>query len=317
MAIDLIVILGPTASGKTKLAAALARDAGAEVISADSRQVYRGLDLGTGKDIAEYTVRGVSVPYHLIDIVDPAHEFSVFEFLQCFSRCFSEIRSRGSRAVLCGGTGLYLDAVLRRYRMAKVPENEQLRRELAAESMGALAARLSGLSPQLHNTTDLLDRERLTRALEIALYSREHPESDESPVPATNAFVVGVRWERSVLRQRITARLEARLAAGMIDEVRMLHEAGIGWESMELLGLEYRYIGRHLQGMLSYEEMFRQLNTRIHQFAKRQETWFRRMEREGIAIRWIEGDDYGALQDMIVRAGVLPAGVFSGNGERQ
>jgi tRNA dimethylallyltransferase len=309
MAINLIVILGPTASGKTRLAAALARDKGGEIISADSRQVYRGLDLGTGKDIAEYTVAGVSIPYHLIDIVDPDFEFSVFEYQRLFFLCFSEIFSRGSIPVLSGGTGLYLDAVLRGYRMRKVPENEMLRKELAAESMEAMAVRLSRLNPSLHNTTDLLDRGRLVRALEIAVYTGEHAGADEPPVPPITPFVVGVRWERSILRRRITARLEARLAAGMIDEVRRLHEGGIGWEKMDFFGLEYRCIARHLQGMLSYGDMFRQLNTRIQQFAKRQETWFRRMERKGIAIHWIEGDDYGALKDLIDRQCIL-AGAF-------
>lgn len=301
MAINLVVILGPTASGKTKLAVKLAKDRGAEIISADSRQVYRGLDLGTGKDLAEYSVDGICIPYHLIDIVAPTVEFSVFEYQRLFFQCFSPIASRGIIPIMSGGTGLYIESVLKGYRMLRVPENDTLREELAGESMDALAGRLFALNRSLHNTTDLLDRERLVRAVEIALYAREHAGEDESPVPVIVPFVVGVHWERSVLRRRITERLKARLALGMIDEVAGLHKAGIGWEKMDFFGLEYRYIGRYLQGILSYEEMFRQLNTRIHQFAKRQATWFRRMERQGIVIHWIEGDDYDALKDLIDR----------------
>lgn len=306
MTMNLIVILGPTASGKTRLAVLLARDVRGEIISADSRQVYRGLDLGTGKDLAEYTVAGVSVPYHLIDVVEPAHEFNVFEYQRLFFRCFPQILLRGAMPVLVGGTGLYLEAVLKGYRLLPVPENAALRQELAAEKMETLAGRLAALNPSLHNTTDLCDRERLVRALEIALYARDHAAEDASPSPVVMPFVVGVHWEREVLRRRITERLKARLAAGMIDEVRGLHEAGVGWEKMDFFGLEYRYIGRYLQGLISYQEMVGQLNTRIHQFAKRQETWFRRMERQGIVIRWIEGDDYGALKGLLAQEDAPP-----------
>jgi tRNA dimethylallyltransferase len=188
--------------------------------------------------------------------------------------------------------------------MLPVAEDAALRQELAGESMGAMAARLSALNPSLHNTTDLLDRQRLVRAIEIAVHTRDHAGTDGPPMPAIEPFVAGVRWERGVLRRRITDRLEARLAAGLIEEVKRLHEEGIGWEKMDFFGLEYRYIGRYLRGMLSYEDMVRQLNTRIHQFAKRQETWFRRMERQGMTIHWIGGDDYGALKNLLDRHGL-------------
>jgi tRNA dimethylallyltransferase len=282
MKFDTLVILGPTASGKTRLGAGIARELGGEIISADSRQVYRGMDIGAGKDLEEYG----GIPYHLIDILDPGEEFNVFRFQRlCFS-AMEEIRRRGCLPVIVGGTGLYLDAVLRGYRMVEAPENRDLRDGLAAQSTEELAARLLSLTPRLHNTTDLLDRERLVRAIEIAEYERTH---EPEPLPEIRPIVFGVRWERSVLRQRITARLKARLDAGLIDEVERLHRDGVAYETLEFYGLEYRFVARYLKGELNRNDLFQKLNSAIHDFAKRQETWFRRMERQGIEIHWLEG----------------------------
>ena len=299
---NIIVILGPTASGKTKLAALLASNLGGEIISTDSRQVYRGLDIGTGKDLQDFLVDGEIVPHHLIDIVDPACEFSVFDYQERFARCFSDITARCRLPILAGGTGLYIDSVLKGYRMFKVPEDADLRAELQEEEVGALIARLRRLNPALHNTTDLQDRQRLVRAIEIAEHSQRQAGEDEFPMPELSPLIIGLRWERTVLRRRITNRLRERLAAGMIDEARRLHDEGLcSWERMNFLGLEYRYLGLYLQGKLSYSEMFDQLNTRIHQFAKRQETWFRRMERQGAMINWLENPEYDQLQRLVKR----------------
>lgn len=296
---NLIVILGPTASGKTRLAAKLAGELGSEIISADSRQVYRGMDIGTGKDLAEYVVDGISVPYHLIDIVDPSHEFSVFEYQRRFFECFSEISGRGILPIMVGGSGLYIESVLKGYRMLEVPPNVSLRKELETENMETLAGRLLGLNPAIHNTTDLKDRKRLVRAIEIALHSRDH-DSEEVPIPLIKPQVIGVRWNRGILRQRITERLKERFDMGMVGEVERLHASGVSWEKLNFFGLEYRYIGLYLQERLNYNEMFQKLNTRIHQFAKRQETWFRRMERQGITIHWVEDADFDALRELAV-----------------
>ena len=298
MEYNLIVILGPTASGKTRLAVRLAGELGSEIISADSRQVYPGMNIGTGKDLSEYVVDGVSVPYHLIDIVDPGHEFNVFEYQRRFFECFSEISGRGILPIMVGGSGLYIESVLRRYRMLDVPENVSLRKELETKDMETLVRRLLELNPSVHNTTDLKDRKRLVRAIEIAQYSREH-DSEEMPIPQIEPLVIGVRLERGILRRRITERLRKRLDDGMVEEVEGLFALRISWEKLDFFGLEYRYIGLYLQGRLSYDEMFQKLNTRIHQFAKRQETWFRRMERQGIMIHWTENADYDALRELV------------------
>lgn len=296
---NLIVLLGPTASGKTRLAVRLAAEMGAELISADSRQVYRGMDIGTGKDLSEYVVDGVAVPYHLIDVAEPGHLFSVFEFQQRFYECFSEISSRGRLPILVGGTGLYIESVLREYRMLPVPEDAFLREELGSKSMEELAAILLHVNPALHNTTDLTGRERLIRAIEIALHTAKHGSQDIMERPEIAPLVIGVRWERAVLRDRVTKRLRERLGQGMIEEVQRLRDAGIPWERLDEMGLEYRYVSRYLRGELAFEEMFRTLNIRIHQFAKRQDTWFRGMERRGIAIHWIEGADEAALRELV------------------
>ena len=296
---NLIVILGPTASGKTGMAARLARDLGSEVISADSRQVYRGMDLGTGKDTSEFLVDGVAVPCHLIDIVDTGHEFNLFEYQKMFYRSFSYIAGRGIIPVMAGGTGLYIEAVVKGYRMLKVPKDSSLRGELQKMDMDALKDRLFKSNSALHNTTDTQDRDRLIRAIEIAEYSKMHESIDEMEHPRINPFIIGIRWERSVLRDRITERLKKRIDMGMIEEVKNLHSQGVSWERLDSFGLEYRYVSRYLQGKIDLNEMFRQLNTRIHQFSKRQMTWFRRMERRGIVIHWMDNADYDSIKRLV------------------
>lgn len=291
----MLVVLGPTASGKTRLAVGLARELGGEVISADSRQVFRGMDIGSGKDLHEYG----AVPYHLIDIMAAGEEFSVFEFQRRFAAVLEDLSARGALPILCGGTGLYLDAVLRGYRLVEVPHNAALRAELAAKSAEELREELWRLKPDLHNSTDLVDRERTIRAIEIACGETESSENSEplSQVPAT---VIGIRWEREVLRRRITARLKERLENGMIEEVERLHAGGIPWERLDYYGLEYRFVGAYLRGDLNRNDMFQRLNSAIHNFAKRQGNWFRKMERHGIVIHWIDG-----AGDQLVQARVI------------
>ena len=281
---NLLVVLGPTASGKTRLGVQLSQRLHGEIISADSRQVYRGLDLGAGKDLAEYG----EVPYHLVDIVDPGREFNVFEYQRRFFEVFEDISRRGVLPVLVGGTGLYLDAVLRGYRMVAAPENPQLRTDLAEIPMQVLAEKLAALTPRLHNTTDILDRPRLLRAIEIAVYERDH---EPEPLPDLAPVIFGIRWERSVLRNRITERLRERLAAGLVAEVEGLLSSGVSHATLDFFGLEYRFVARHIRGELTFNDMFQKLNSAIHDFAKRQETWFRRMERNGTTIHWLTGGD--------------------------
>ncbi|MDT8419911.1 MAG: tRNA (adenosine(37)-N6)-dimethylallyltransferase MiaA [Desulfuromonadales bacterium] len=282
--IDLLVILGATAGGKTGLAVAAARRCNGEIISADSRQVYRGMDLGTGKDLAEYG----DIPYHLIDIAEPGSEYNVYQFQQdCFS-ALEDIRSRGRTPLICGGTGLYLDAVLQGYRLIEVAENPQLRDELSRCSEQQLRDKLISLKPEQHNLTDLVERDRLLRAIEIAVGERQN--AKQPPLPALRPIIFGLRWPRPVLRQRIALRLQQRLAAGMIEEVARLHASGTSWQSLEFYGLEYRLIAQHLQGQLSYNDMKQKLQSAIGQFAKRQDTWFRRMERRGTPIIWLDGE---------------------------
>ena len=303
---NMVVILGPTASGKTRLAVRLAKDRGGEIISADSRQVYRGMDLGTGKDLLDYTIEGVTIPFHLVDIVEPVEDFHLFAYQRLFHGCFKDITARGALPLLVGGSGMYLEAVIRSYDLREVPENKDLRRELDNLDMDALAGRLQAVQPALHNKTDLLDRERLLRAIEIAEVTRvkrAQPADGMSdvnpPASVLRPLVIGVRWERAILRQRITDRLYARLRSGMVEEVAGLHQRGVSWERLYHFGLEYRYISLYLQGLMSFNDMVKTLNTRIHQFAKRQDTWFRRMERLGVVIHWIPGDDYAALRSLM------------------
>jgi tRNA dimethylallyltransferase len=287
-----VFVVGPTAAGKTRMGVAVARRLGGEVVSADSRQVYRGLDIGAGKDLDAYAEGGPPVPYHLIDIVDLDHEFSVFEYQQ---RCFEVVEALWNRdtvPIVVGGTGLYIDAVLRGYRMVEAPENPALRAELDALPDEALEARLRALRPRLHNTTDLTSRARTVRAIEIAAYTADHP---PAPAPAIRPVVLGARWPREELRRRIGARLRGRVAAGLIEEVYGLLESGVPPERLDRLGLEYRYVTRLLRGKIEDAPgMVRELYPAICQFAKRQETWFRRMERQGVAIHWIDRADTGS-----------------------
>lgn len=285
MSFNLLVLLGATASGKTRLGVELARRLRGEILSADSRQVYRGMDLGTGKDLAEYG----EVPCHLIDIVDPGYEFNVFEFQRRAFAAIESIRDRGRLPLLVGGSGLYLDAVLRGYRLVAVPENPRLRAELAALDMAALAARLQRLRPELHNSTDLTDRDRLLRAIEIASGEAEAA-ALLPPAPEIRPLVLGLHWPREILRRRITVRLKERLEQGMIEEVARLHAGGVPWATLEFYGLEYRFIAQHLQGALNRNDMTQKLGSAIHQFAKRQETWFRRMEKQGVRIHWLDAE---------------------------
>jgi tRNA dimethylallyltransferase len=282
---NLLVILGATATGKTRVAVQVARALGGEIISADSRQVYRGMDIGTGKDLAEYA----EVLYHLIDIRDPAEEFSVFDFKKSFVKASEAIRGRGRLPVLAGGTGLYLESVLLDYRMPEVAEDGDLRGDLSLLSMAELIARLRRVKPDLHNTTDLTDRERLVRALEISESAFKNP-PPPGGLSELKPVVFGINWDRQVLRRRITQRLRERLDGGMIAEVRNLHRQGLPFDKLEFYGLEYRYAALFLKGELSRNDLFQKLTSAIHQFAKRQETWFRRMERRGVAIHWVEGN---------------------------
>ena len=282
---DVLTILGPTASGKTRLAVALAERFGGEIISADSRQVFRGMDIGSGKDLHEYG----RVPYHLIDILDAGGEFSVFDFQRRFLGVYEDVAKRRALPILCGGSGMYLDAVLRGYRMVEVSRNDALRDVLAKKTDAELVEELRRLKPDLHNSTDLLDRERTVRAIEIARGEIEQCTVSE-PLPRLRSTVIGIRWERDALRRRITDRLRERLDNGLIEEVERLHEGGIAWERLDYYGLEYRYVGGYLRGGMDRNDMFQRLNVAIHTFAKRQGNWFRRMERHGVAIKWVDGD---------------------------
>ena len=300
---NLLVILGATASGKTRLGVELAERLEGEIISADSRQVYRGMDIGTGKDLHEY--RGV--PYHLIDVAPPGHEFNLFEFQRLFLDAFQEISSRGRLPLLVGGSGMYLDCVLRGYRLPFVPENLQLRLDLAPLSLEQLADRLRAANPRLHNSTDLTERARLVRAIEIA----EFREPESEPWPEMTPLTLGIRWERAVLRERISKRLKERLAAGMIEEALRLHASGTSWEQLEFYGLEYRYLSRYLRGQISSNDMFQKLNSAIHDFAKKQENWFKRMQSHGTPIHWLDGagDPLGEALALLQAPRVEPVGV--------
>jgi len=283
---NLLVILGPTASGKTKFAVGMARELNAEIISADSRQVYRGMDIGTGKDLSEYTLSdGQKIPFHLIDICPAGSRYNLFEYQRDFARAWQDISSRNKLPILCGGSGLYIEAVLKGYTLPAVPENPALRASLQGKSLAELSSILAGYK-NLHNTSDTDTPKRALRAIEIAEYLAVHPEI-QSDLPALQPYIIGLEVERQERRRRISQRLQARLDQGMIEEVRALLESGIEPESLIYYGLEYKFLTLHVLGKLSYDEMYRQLETAIHQFAKRQMTWFRGMERRGLEIHWI------------------------------
>lgn len=282
---DLIAILGPTASGKTLFAATLAAELHTEIISADSRQVYRSMDLGTGKDLADYIVNEKQVPYHLIDIANPGYKYNVFEYQRDFLNAYETIRQKGCLPIVCGGTGMYLESVLKGYRLLPVPENQELRNRLAGKSLEELTKILRGYK-NLHNTTDVDTAKRAIRAIEIEEFYAHTP-IEERPFPALNSLIIGVDIDWELRREKITHRLRQRLAEGMIDEVKQLIEQGIRPEDLIYYGLEYKYLTLYIIGKLNYDEMFHQLEIAIHQFAKRQMTWFRGMERRGFTIHWI------------------------------
>lgn len=285
---NLITILGPTATGKTGIAANLASQIHGEIISADSRQVYRGMDLGTGKDYEDYFVDGVEVPSHLVDIEDAGVHYNVYRFQTDFLKAFNEIQSRNKLPVLCGGSGLYLEAVLKNYRLIEVPPNKELRKELEGKSLKELTKILKGLKPELHNHTDVETDRRAVRAIEIEKYYAENPKLDDS-FPDVKSLNIGIKFNRELRRQRITSRLKQRLEDGMLDEVQKLLDSGLTPDQLIYYGLEYKFLTLHLIGELSYDQMFAKLEIAIHQFAKRQMTWFRGMEKRGTKIHWIDG----------------------------
>jgi len=289
MQFPLITVLGPTAVGKTTFATHLALELNAEIISADSRQVFRKMDIGTGKDLADYNIDNQVIPSHLIDIADPGTEYNVFQFQRDFQNTYFSIINRGKTPLLCGGTGMYLESVLLGYHLVEVPLNVKLRKQLNELSNDELITKISSYRP-LHNTTDIIDRERLIRAVEIEAFKQQH-KSDEVETDFSQTPVLGIRFDRKTLRERITYRLYQRLNEGMIEEVQHLLSRGISKEQLMFYGLEYRFITMYLSGELDYRQMVTLLNTAIHQFAKRQMTWFRRMEKKGIKIFWLEGED--------------------------
>lgn len=286
----LITILGPTASGKTSLAAALAAKIGGEVISADSRQVYRHMDIGTGKDLADYSVNGVNVPYHLIDICQPGTKYNLFQYQQDFLNAYTNIVERKKQPVLCGGTGLYIEAVLGGYNLSPVPQNPELRNKLEGKSLEELSFMLISLKKQsgttMHNTTDVDTTQRAIRAIEIETYNLQHP-TEKRTFPRIPSIIIGTDITREERRNKITTRLRQRLKEGMVEEIQALINGGVKPEDLEYYGLEYKYVTEYVTGKLSYDEMFKSLEIAIHQFAKRQMTWFRGMERRGYTIHWI------------------------------
>lgn len=284
---DIITILGPTASGKTSFAANLATNLNAEIISGDSRQVYRGMDIGTGKDLKDYIVGQRMIPYHLIDIVDAGYEYNIFEYQKDFYKVFNEIKDRKKNPILCGGSGMYIESILNGYKLIQVPENKVLRDELEKIKTEKLVKILSSYG-SLHNISDTSDRKRLIRAIEIQQYHKTNKDI-QTKLPAIKSIIFGIDLERDEVRNRITKRLKTRLQEGMIEEVKELMRKGLSSEQIKFYGLEYKFLTAYINDELSYDEMFRQLNTAIHQFAKRQMTWFRRMEKKGFKINWIDG----------------------------
>lgn len=287
----MITILGPTASGKTPVAARLAAEIGGEIISADSRQVYRRMDIGTGKDLADYTVDGRQIPYHLIDIREPGTKYNLFEYQQDFFDVYEAIQSRGVVPILCGGTGLYIEAVLKGYKLSPVPQNQELRDSLDGKSLDELTQMLTDLKAKngsnMHNTTDVDSCQRAIRAIEIETYNLQHP-MPKRELPPVDSLIIGIDIDRELRREKITRRLKTRLEQGMVEEVKALLDEGIPADDLIYYGLEYKFLTEYIVGKLSYDEMFSRLEIAIHQFAKRQMTWFRGMERRGFTIHWID-----------------------------
>lgn len=287
----MVTIVGPTASGKTTLAAHLAEKLDAEIISADSRQVYRRMDIGTGKDLADYVVNDKQIPFHLIDIAEPGTKYNLFEYQRDFLKAYEDVTARGKRTILCGGTGLYVESVLKGYRLIPVPENPELRKSLEGKTMDELTVILENLKARngsnMHNKTDIDTAKRAIRAIEIETAYAETPVT-EREFPKIESVIVGLYIDRDVRREKITRRLKQRLEEGMIDEVRSLLDEGISAENLIYYGLEYKFVTEYILGKTTYDEMFSRLETAIHQFAKRQMTWFRGMERRGFKINWID-----------------------------
>lgn len=282
----LITILGPTASGKTAFAAHLASRLGGEIISADSRQIYRGMDIGTGKDLADYTVENKPIPYHLIDIRDAGDKYTLFNYQHDFHKAYNDVLSRGKTPILCGGTGLYIESVLKGYHLPDVPANPELRKSLEDKSLDELTQILSSYQ-SLHNTTDTDTKKRAIRAIEIADFKSKHPAS-ELDYPPIESIIIGIDIDRDARRQKISSRLKNRLNEGMVDEIKRLINAGISPDDLIYYGLEYKFVTLYVIGEISFDEMFSQLEIAIHQFAKRQMTWFRGMEKRGFTIHWID-----------------------------
>lgn len=300
---SLITILGPTASGKTSLAAHLAYEIDAEIISADSRQVYRGMTIGTGKDLEDYVIKDRQIPYHLIDICEPGTKYNLFRYQEDFIKVYADMMQRGKQAILCGGTGLYIESVLNGYHLSPVPQNQELRDALADKSLEELTEILKRLKQQsgsmMHNKTDVDSCQRAIRAIEIETYNLEHPTEDRT-FPAIESIIIGVAIDRDARRAKISERLQKRLDSGMIDEVKGLLDSGIPAADLIYYGLEYKYITEYIIGKIGFEEMFRRLEIAIHQFAKRQMTWFRGMERRGFTIHWVD-----ALLPMEEKVGMI------------
>ena len=285
---NIISVVGATASGKTSFAAKLASELNGEIISADSRQVYRGMDIGTGKDLEDYVVDGKNIPAHLVDIVDAGYQYNVFEYQRDFLKVFEDMKTRGVFPVLCGGSGMYIEAVLKNYKLIQVPENPVLRESLKEKELPELAKILESYKSNLHNISDISTAKRAIRAIEIADYCSKNPEL-ETKITPIHSLNIGIKFDRSSRRKRITERLHQRLNEGMLDEVKQLLDSGIKPENLIYYGLEYKFLTQHLIGQLSYDEMVSKLNVAIHQFAKRQMTWFRRMEKQGTVIHWLDG----------------------------
>lgn len=297
MRYNLLVVLGATATGKTSLAVNLAKDFNGEIISADSRQIYRGMDLGTGKDIEEYVVDGVEIPYHLIDIADAGYKYNVFEFQQDFVKAFEDISCRKRLPVVCGGTGMYLEAVLKGYKLIAVPKDQSFRDELESKSLEELEVILRSYK-DLHNNSDLETKKRAIRAIEIERYYAANPQIDME-YPEMNPLLIGIKFDRESRRDRISLRLKERLKSGMVEEVEGLLKSGVSAEDLIYYGLEYKFLTQYVTGQITYDEMFSGLEIAIHQFAKRQMTWFRKMERSGSNIHWLDG--YMPLDEKIAK----------------
>lgn len=293
---NLITVLGPTAVGKTRLSVRLAEFFEGEIISADSRQVYKGMDIGTGKDIEDYTVDGKKIPYHLIDVIEPREEFNLFLFNKMFYNAYEKIISKNKIPFLTGGTGLYLHSILKGYELMKVDKDRIRYEELSELPLDELVSVLKKLKASLHNTSDLKIKDRVIKAIIIAENKGSGEKIKRNEI---KSLTIGVKLPRNKIKENITARLKQRLKNGMIEEVKNLLAEGISFDKLEFFGLEYKFVGKHLKGELNYNDMFQKLNSAIHQFAKRQMTWFRKMEREGIKIHWIEGPDFERAKRII------------------